>query len=102
MAARTVRRRLAGDVPLEDRDIEDAAPVDEVLHKAMLMQALTRLPEHYREPIVLHHLLGMSFRDIAGIVGSREAAPEARYDAGAPRNRSGSPRRQRLTLCAPA
>ena len=82
MAARTVRRRLAREVPLEDRDLEPAAPVDEVLHNAMLTQVLARLPEHYREPIVLHHLLGMSFRDIAGIVGSSEGGARIRAARG--------------------
>ncbi len=82
MAARTVRRRLAREVPLEDRDIEATAPIDAVLQKAILTQALTRLPEHYRDPIVLHHLLGIGFRDIAGIVGSSEGGARIRASRG--------------------
>ncbi len=82
MAARLVRRRLAREVSLADRDIAQAVPIDAVLHKAILGQALARLPEHYRDPIVLHHLMGVSFRDIAGIVGSSEGAARIRASRG--------------------
>jgi RNA polymerase sigma-70 factor (ECF subfamily) len=81
MAARVVRRRLAREVPLSDGD-DRAAPTDAILHKAILGQALARLPEHYRDPIVLHHLLGVSFRDIAGIVGSSEGGARIRASRG--------------------
>jgi RNA polymerase sigma-70 factor (ECF subfamily) len=82
MAARVVRRRLAREVPLPDRDIDRAAPADAILDKAILAQALARLPEHFRDPIVLHHLLGVSFRDIAGIVGSSEGGARIRASRG--------------------
>jgi RNA polymerase sigma-70 factor (ECF subfamily) len=82
MAARTVRRRLAWEVPLNDRDVEAAVPIDAVLHKAILTQALARLSEDYRDPIVLHHLLGVSFRDTAGIVGSSEGGARIRASRG--------------------
>ena len=63
----------------------------------MQTQVLARLPEHYREPIVLHHLLGMSFRDIAGIVGSSEGGARIRAARGMAALRvllDQSPRRQ--------
>ena len=69
-------------MPLDDRDIDRAAPTDAILHKAILAQALARLPEHYRDPIVLHHLMGLSFRDIAGIVGSSEGGARIRASRG--------------------
>jgi RNA polymerase sigma-70 factor (ECF subfamily) len=82
MAARTVRRRLAREVPLDDRTIDAAAPAGDILHKAILTQALSRLPEHYRDPIVLHHLLGVSFRDISGIIGCSEGGARIRASRG--------------------
>ncbi len=82
MAGRVVRRRLAREVPLDERDIDRAAATDAILHKAILAQALGRLPEHYRDPIVLHHLMGVSFRDIAGIVGSSEGGARIRASRG--------------------
>lgn len=82
MAMRLVRRRFAREVSLEDREIDPAAPTDALLHKAILQQALDRLPENYRDPIVLHHLLGVSFRDIAGIVGSSEGGARIRASRG--------------------
>lgn len=82
MAARVVRRRIAREVPLADRDVDSAAPTEAILHKAILGQALDRLPEHYRDPIVLHHLFGLSFRDIAGIVGSSEGGARIRASRG--------------------
>ena len=82
MALRVVRRHLAREVPLDERDIDAGDLADAVLHKAILAQALDRLPEHYRDPIVLHHLLGVSFRDIAGIVGSSEGGARIRASRG--------------------
>ncbi len=82
MAARTVRRHLARELPLGERDMEVAAPADAILQRAILEQALARLPESYRDPIVLHHLFGVSFRDIAGIVGSSEGAARIRASRG--------------------
>ncbi len=82
MAARHARRRFAREVPLDDRDIDAAAPTDAVLHKAILEQALARLPESYRDAIALHHLLGVSFRDIAGIVGTSEGGARIRASRG--------------------
>ena len=78
IAVRVVRRRLAREVPLDERDTDTAAATDAILHQAILGQALGRLPEHYRDPIVLHHLMGLSFRDIAGIVGSSEGGARIR------------------------
>lgn len=82
MASRTVRRRFAREVPLDDRDVDTAAPAAAILHRAIVTQALTRLPDLYREPLILHHLLGVSFRDIAGIVGSSEGGARIRASRG--------------------
>ena len=82
MAARTIRRRLSREVALGDREIEPAADVESLLDNAILAQALERLPDQYREPLVLHHLFGLSFRDIAGMVGASEGGARVRASRG--------------------
>ena len=46
---------LAGDIPSEDRMCEDL----------QLRQALKRLPEKYRLPLVLHHMEGWPIEEVA-------------------------------------
>jgi RNA polymerase sigma-70 factor (ECF subfamily) len=82
MAARTLRRRLSREVALGERDAEHAAELGSLLDTAILTQALERLPEKYREPLVLHHLFGLSFRDIAGMVGASEGGARVRASRG--------------------
>jgi DNA-directed RNA polymerase specialized sigma24 family protein len=53
-----------------------------LLDSAILTQALERIPERYREPVVLHHLFGLSFRDIAGMVGRSEGGARVRASRG--------------------
>lgn len=42
----------------------------------LLADALERLPEHYREVIILHHLEGMKFEQVAGRLGKTAAAAQ--------------------------
>jgi RNA polymerase sigma-70 factor, ECF subfamily len=82
MAARTLRRRLSREVALGERDVEHTANLASLLDSAILTQALERIPERYREPVVLHHLFGLSFRDIAGMVGTSEGGARVRASRG--------------------
>jgi len=82
MAARTLRRRLSRETALEECPPEIAAVIDSAADRAILGQALAQLPDHYREPIVLHHLVGLSFREIAGIVGASEGGTRVRAARG--------------------
>ena len=41
--------------------------------------AVEQLPPHYREVIILRHLEQLTFEEIAGVLGVREAASRSRY-----------------------
>jgi RNA polymerase sigma-70 factor (ECF subfamily) len=41
--------------------------------------AVEELPSHYREVIILRHLEQLTFKEIAGVLGLREAATRSRY-----------------------
>ena len=41
-------------------------------------KALARLPEARREPLVLHHVLGMSFKEVGAVLGISEGAAKVR------------------------
>jgi len=43
-----------------------------------LRKALARMPEARREPLVLHHILGMSFREVGAALGISEGAAKVR------------------------
>jgi hypothetical protein len=45
-------------------------------------QALDRIPERHRDPLVFHHLLGLSFREIGGVVGASEGGARIRAARG--------------------
>ena len=41
-------------------------------------KALARLPEGRRDPLVLHHVLGMSFKEVGAVLGISEGAAKVR------------------------
>lgn len=47
-----------------------------------LRRAIARLPVSRREPLLLHHLWGFSFREIGGMLGLREATAKVRSHRG--------------------
>ena len=49
-----------------DQELEQQETYD------VLNAALSELPENYREPLVLHYIEGMKFKDIADILGRKE------------------------------
>ena len=63
-----------------ESDAEDAAAWHEDL--ARLARALGRLPIVYREVVVLRALQGLSYREIAEIVGCPESTARSRMDYG--------------------
>lgn len=71
-----LRSRTRRPIPVE-RVPEGAAPEDEWERDGLdedLLRALGRLPERQREAVVYHHLAGLPYREVAGIVGGSEAA----------------------------
>jgi RNA polymerase sigma-70 factor (ECF subfamily) len=81
MAHRTSRRRRGREVAL-DESVEPAVDVDALVDRAILAEALERIRDRYRDPLVLHHLLGLTFREIAGIVGTSEGGARIRSARG--------------------
>jgi RNA polymerase sigma-70 factor (ECF subfamily) len=75
------RRRRSREAPLAEEASGVAAP--DPGHAAAvaaheLDRALAELPEERREPLVLHHLRGWSFDEIAARLGIREGAARVR------------------------
>jgi RNA polymerase sigma-70 factor, ECF subfamily len=81
MAHRTRRRRLAKELRL-DESLEPAVDFNALVDHAILAQALERIPDRHRDPLVFHHLLGLSFREIGGIVGASEGGARIRAARG--------------------
>ncbi len=46
--------------------------------RELLRRAVAGLPEDRREPLLLHHVWGFSFQEIAGMLGIREGAAKVR------------------------
>jgi len=46
--------------------------------RGSLRQAIAGLPPDRREPLLLHHVFGFSFKEIGGILGIREGAAKVR------------------------
>jgi RNA polymerase sigma factor (sigma-70 family) len=84
--ARAARRRRGSEIALEDRDLVTThSPFDELSdHEAdqMVATALERLPEKYREPMVLFYCEGQSTKVVARALGISEAATHQRLSRG--------------------
>ena len=81
------RRRQAGLIErLESQPVElGADPVEEaVLHDTVrvMSEALAELPESYREALVLRYVDGLSFREVAEVIGVTEENARARVHRG--------------------
>jgi RNA polymerase sigma factor (sigma-70 family) len=80
-------RRRTRQTALPDHVIDPAAAPDPGL-KADLDSALLALPSHYRDPIVLCHLLGLSRREAAERLGCPEGTLSAWLNRGLAKLRS--------------
>jgi RNA polymerase sigma-70 factor (ECF subfamily) len=64
---------------------EDALPevpvrpeIESLGDRDAVEKALEKVPAERREPLVLHHVLGMSFREVAAVMGISEGAAKVR------------------------
>ncbi len=72
------RRRLEVE-PVEDLpDLPVPAVGEGVADREWVRKAVAVLPEDRREPLLLHHVWGFSFKEIAGLLGIREGAAKVR------------------------
>lgn len=77
-------RRLSREVIGLDIDIDVAVPpeMERLGEKEALARALRLVRRDQRECLVLHHVYGLSFREIAGISGISEGAARTRASRG--------------------
>jgi RNA polymerase sigma-70 factor, ECF subfamily len=84
MARRSYARRRSPEVTgLEEAiDLSVAPDFEQFAARAALARALAVLPSDQREAVVLHHLYGLSFREIARVAGVSEGAARIRASRG--------------------
>lgn len=77
-------RRLSREVTGIDMDIDIAVPpeMERLGEKETLARALLLVPRDQRECLMLHHVYGLTFREIAGISGISEGAARTRASRG--------------------
>ncbi len=79
MYLRSRRRRGGEALPLEELpEIPELPRVDGPERRQLLARAARGLPETTREILVMHHVLGLSFAEIARILGMTEGAAKVR------------------------
>jgi RNA polymerase sigma-70 factor (ECF subfamily) len=78
MHERTRRRRPQATVDVESLDPGVRADADAFADRADVRAALATLPAERRRPVVWHHVIGLSFREIAARLGIREDAAKLR------------------------
>jgi RNA polymerase sigma-70 factor (ECF subfamily) len=80
---RARRRRRAHEVEAPDLpDVPVPPEVERLADRDALARALGRLPADRREALVLHHVYGLSFREIARTAGTTEGAARIRASRG--------------------
>lgn len=90
------RRAAQRETPLKDETMDHANPLAELAQRSELQaldEELNELPERYREPLVLHYLLGRTNRQIAEELRMTVAAVEGRLKRGRDRLRKRLARR---------
>ena len=74
--ARRRRLEVEPDEALPELPVPPASEGSE--DRTLLRRAVANLPEDRREPLLLHHVWGFSFQEIAGMLGIREGAAKVR------------------------
>lgn len=79
-ATRRERREAVAGESLPDVPVPAAA--ESLADRESVRRALAKLPEDRRESLLLHHVWGLSFREIGAILGVTEAAAKLRAHRG--------------------
>lgn len=72
------RRRLEVEPAEELPEVPVPAVGEGVADRDLVRRAVADLPVDRREPLLLHHVWGFSFKEIAGMLGIREGAAKVR------------------------
>jgi RNA polymerase sigma-70 factor (ECF subfamily) len=75
-AARRGRREVLADEELPD--VAVPPEVEGLADRELVRTALARLPEDRREILTLHHIMGMSFREVGAVLGISEGAAKVK------------------------
>jgi len=75
-AYRRARHETIADETLPDVPVPPE--IESLGDRETVQKALTRLPEGRRNPLVLHHMLGMSFKEVGAALGISEGAAKVR------------------------
>ena len=80
MDRRATARRLRheADTGGELPDLPAPAAYEGAVDRNQLRRAVAELPPDRREPLLLHHIWGFSFKEIGGMIGIREGAAQVR------------------------
>ena len=76
------------EAPLAQAEAPEPPEAPDASEVAALKSALSELPPQYREAVVMHHLEGLSFSEIAAAVGSTTGAVKVRAHRGYERLRA--------------
>lgn len=82
MHERSRRRRPQATVDIETLEPGVRAAADAYADRADVRSALARLSPERRRPVLWHHVIGLSFREIATRLGIREDAAKLRSSRG--------------------
>jgi RNA polymerase sigma-70 factor (ECF subfamily) len=88
MDRRTASRRPSATTDVDELDIAVRAEASSFAERAGVRRALAQVAEPQREALVQHHVLGMSFKEIAARAGIAETAAKLRSSRGMARLRS--------------
>jgi len=72
------RRRYEEPAPEEVPDLPVPAEADGLADRQAVRRALLKVPEDGREPLLLHHVWGLSFGEIGAVLGIRGGAAKVR------------------------
>ena len=75
---RRSRIQYTGDLESFDRSAPSSGRPEEVEEAEQLLEAIGKLPERLREPLLLRHSRGLSYGEIASILGVTENAVQVR------------------------
>lgn len=73
---RRERREVLADGPLPEPPVRPAA--EEILDRDTLLHGVAAVGRERCEELLLHHVAGLSFREIAGVLGISEGAAKVR------------------------